>query len=1073
MRKALSLITVLLLYAMFASAQLRNIRGKILDEKGEPVPFTSIKIKGSKAGTTADAEGNYSIKAKEGDVLVITATGINSQEVKVGGIDVVNVTIQKSNEQLSEVVVTALGIKRSVKSVSYSAQQINAENLTRARETDLNNAIAGKIAGVQVQSQSGAALGRTAVIRIRGANSLNDKNPLYVVDGTAVNPADVNMDDVESVTVLKGPNAAALYGQRADAGVVVISTKKAKKRKGIGLEVAHAFTFDKVYVLPEYQNEYAGGSYPDMNKFTWKQGMPGYWEALDGKYFHTYDDDASWGPRMAGQEYIPWYAWYPGTAYTGKTGSLTPQPKNIREFYQTGYNLNTNINWTKVGDNYRTRWSYTNVSREGIIPKSTQNKNSIATQSSIDLLDKKLTIGANISFVAERLKGEFNDGYGNQSSGSFSSWFHRDLDMNKLKEFRNYYHPDYGNLSSWNPNNPQNFDPANPVYSFFGGYYWNNFFSYFDQIKNTSERNRLFGDINLNYKINKDFRIAGIFRLNNVHALSEGRNPKIIESSRGKSQVDRNELLNSYSRSESKYDEKNYELLATYSKSFNKFNVEVNAGGNILTIDTKDSVAATRDGLVKPDIFTLENSVGPVNVDEANTRKTGKTVRSIYARGSIGYNDLAFIEFSIRNDWSSTLPADNNSYLYPSIGGSLIVSSFLKETLPALSFGKIRASWAQVGSDLAPYQLGLNYTLSSDTWNGNPLVAVPNTLPDSAIKPTLSSSFEVGADFKFYRDRLGFSVTYYNENKKNEILAVTVTPASGFVAKRTNAGQITRHGIELQLDGRPIVNKNFSWDVSINFARNTSKILKLTDDVKQVVLQNNDRGGNADAFSYVTVIHQEGLEWGQLRGVGIKKLNGIPVINADGTYAIQADTYFGSILPDYTGGIFNSFSFGKWSANLTIDFQYGGKFFSLSDLLGSASGLYAKTAGVNDKGIPIRDPVADGGGVRVDGVDENGKSKTVYVEAYDYWHQFVNNNIAEKSVFDASFVKVRELSLMYRFELHSKVIQSLQVGAIARNPWLIHTGAKGFDPSELSGRFGENGQFPGVRSFGINLKAGF
>ncbi len=1069
MKKLLLVCACTLLGVASLFAQ-RTIQGTVTDQAGEPLIGASVLVKGTTTGTVTDVDGTYSLKLPEGaSTLVISYTGFNSQEVAIGTSDVIDVSLQQGI-LLEEAVVTALGIERSEKSVPYAVQTVKAEELNTIRQTNLNNALAGKVAGVQIRSQASMALGRDASVRIRGAGSLNDKSPLYVVDGTPTSSQDINLDDVESLTVLKGPSATALYGQRGDAGVIVITTKKGSQRQGVGIEVNQSTFFDRIYILPKYQNSYAGGASADLIRFSWQEGMPEEWKALEGKYYHDYSDDASWGPRMVGQEYIPWYAWYPGSKYSFQTAKLLPQQDNIRDFYETGVTSNTNVNFAQAADNYSIRLSLTNQNQQGLIPNSDLNKYIVSTQTTVDL-NKHFAFGANINYTTQRLNGQFEDGYSNQSSGSFNQWFHRNVDMGIVRELQDLRSPE-GYLASWNHNNPGSY-LSSPL-NFYGGNYWYNFYSYFDNIENFSNRERIFGDVNLTWKLNDKFKVTGFLRRNQRNENFENKTYKILEVSATQTGV-----FNSYQTGQYLDREDNYELLATYFDRFGALSVEANAGGNIRKNNYRVTGGQSQNGLNVPDLFTLSNSVVQpfpgIFVEGANRTdyRTSKEVRSLYARGSFGFKETVYLEWSVRNDWSSALPADANSYLYPSIGASFVFSELFGSAIPFLSYGKLRGSWAQVGSDLDPYQLSLNYALGNQWSDGNFTMTTPDELVDAGIKPALSSAYEGGLDLRFFQNRLGYTFTYFNEVKENEILSVAVTGASGFNTQKVNAGRIERNGIEMTLDVTPVTTQDFNWNFAINFAKTDSKIAELVEGTDAIVQET----GTFGTSSGVRLVHQVGERWGQLRGGAFKRINGQKVVGADGLYVAELDQYLGSILPDFTGGFLNTLSYKNLVLNVTLDFQKGGKYFSLSDHWGTFSGLTARTAGVNDKGNPVRDPIEDGGGVHVVGVDAEGKPVDTYVDAQTYFHQFRNSRIAEEHVYDLSFIKLREVSLGYRIPLQKtsvgKWLQNATISLVARNPWLIYAQNRDFDPSELGQLYGENGQFPGTRSLGFNLKLGF
>lgn len=1066
--KRLTLTIFSVLLALTSVLAQRTITGTVKEISGEPLIGANVYLKGTTTGTTTDIDGTYTIDVpSESSILVISYIGYNDQEITVGNQQQIDITLSEGIT-LAETVVTALGISRSQKSLTYSAQQVDAEQLRQIPSTSVNNALSGKIAGVQVRSQSSMALGRDATIRIRGAGSLNDKTPLYVIDGTPVASAqDISVDDIEAMTVLKGPSATALYGQRGDAGVVVIQTKRAKASKNVGIEINSGTFFDNVYILPRYQNSYAGGGAADLIPFNWVSGMPDEWKTFEGKYYHDYSDDASWGPRMVGQEYIPWYSWYVGTPAFGQTEKLVPQPNNVRDFYGTGVTLNNNVSLSKGGEGYSIRVSYTNQNIKGMLPYSSSNKNTLNTTGNFDL-GKYFTAGFNINMANQKINGQFDDGYANQSSGSFNQWFHRDLDLKKIKEYQGMYSPE-GILSSWNHNNPGNY-LTSPL-SFYGGNYWYNYYDWFENLGQTSNRNRMFGDVNLTFKPFKNFQVQGFVRRNQIEVLDESYVKAILENSGTQTGV-----KNSYSYNQGFFEpsdgsagkEDNYELLASYHTRVKAFSLDFKAGGNIRKVTATSVGGATVDGLSVPDLFTLTNSKSPATFGSG---RSFKTVNSLYGTGTFGFKDMLYVDFAARNDWSSALPKNANSYLYPSVGVSFLFSELLG--IRDLSFGKIRASWAQVGSDLGPYQLSLNYGVAANQWNGSFLMSTPDGLIDPNIKPSLSTAYEGGIDLKFLHNRVGLSATVYKENKIDEILSVPVSGASGFSAKNINAGRVERQGLELTLEGTPISSKKVNWNITFNWAKNETKIIELAEGIDAIIRETGTFGTSSGA----RLVHQVGQNWGQVRGGGIKRNDqGVPILDANGFYTLQADTYFGSVLPDWTGGILNEISVGNLFANFNIDFSKGGVFYSLSDHWGKFSGLFEETAALNDKGNPSRDAVAVGGGVHAVGVSADGSPVDVYVNAQDYWHQFRNRSIAEDNIHSLDFVKLREVNVGYKIptaKLGLKYINNIVVSFIARNPWLISSKSKDFDPSEVGQRYGENGQFPGTRSFGFNIKLGF
>lgn len=1060
--KRIPLCRILLLLCLVLPgwAQDRVITGKIVTwEDNSPISGVSVIIKGTTRGAVTDSNGDYKISVSNSNkTLIFSFIGFISQEVEIGTKSIVNLSLVTDITELNEIVVTALGIKRVAKTLSYASQQVTAEKLSLAGERNINNALAGKIAGVQVRSQAGSKLNASfGSVRIRGAGALNEKSPLYVVDGTPSSA--VNMDDIASINVLKGPNATALYGQRAEAGVIVITTKNAKFNTGIGLTLSSNLSFESPSLYPKYQDIYGGGGDSQWFTYKWVAGQPEEWKTFDGKKYHDYTDDASWGPKMDGSEHIPWYAWYPNHPYSFKTTGFSPQPSNIKDFYNTGVSRNTNVSFSKAGESYNYRVSYTNERQSGITPNTNIDKNYLSISGEIDL-GKHFTVSNHVNYITQRLDGNYSDAYVNQTTGSFNSWFHRDLDFKIMRELKDVRSPS-GSLISWNHDNlsaTSNYNTGR----FSQGNYWYNPYSFLDHNLSSTNSDNLRGDISLTYKLDEHFRISVTGRRAQSTANSEGTTKTILELS-----AYQTGYRAAYNTSQSFSREDNYEFLSTYTNKFGDAALDVNVGGNIRKNLSKSVTMGTRSGLVVPDLYAITNSVDVISYSNG---RSANEVRSVYGRASFSYKGFVYVDGSARNDWSSSLPVNANSYFYPSLGSSFIISEFTKDVLPVLSFAKLRANWAQVGSDLGAYQNALYYTVGSLKHGTNILMTTPNTLPNESIKPSLSSSYEGGLDLKFLKNRISFSVTYYKENKINEILMVQVPGASGFSSRLINAGRIERSGVELQLDATPIVTNDFKWDVSINWATNTSKVVKLTEGIETYLF-----GG--DPFEQVTLIHQVGEEWGQIRGSKMKRLNGEPVINTDGTFAFERNQYFGSVLPRFTGGAFTSLTYKNISLTLSLDFQKGGKFYSLSDMWGKYSGLLEETAALNDKGKNVREPVADGGGVKVVGVNENGEKVEKYVDAFTYYHQFLNR-VADYNIFDASYLKIREFNLGYNIPVKkigslSRYVRTASVSFIARNPWIIYVANRNIDSSEISTTVGENGQLFGTSSYGFNIKLGF
>ncbi len=1075
MRRFLTLFTMLMLCGVLAFAQSRVVTGKVTDIDGNPVSFATIKIKGTNTGLSADANGAYSIRVNPGAVLVISGASFKDAEVPVGTQNVLNTILEKGGtSELKEVVVTsAFGIRRTARSSSASVQNLSGDQVNTIRQTNVNNALAGKVAGAQVRSQSAAKLGAETVVRLRGENGLGvGGGALYVVDGTIMpSGADINPDDVEDYSILQGPAAAALFGPDGSNGAVVITLKKAKKgAKGIGLEINSGVQFDKVYIVPDYQNSYAGGASGDLLLYKWKAGQPEAWKALDGKYYHDYSDDASWGPRIAGQEYIPWYAWYPGSEYSFKTAKLTPQPTNIRDFWETGVTKTNNVSFSKAMDNVSFRASYTNLDIKGITPTEYLKRHTLNVNVTADL-SSRLTVAANVNYIAENKNTESDDGYSNQTTGSFGSWFHRDLDMNIMRELRGLKSPE-GVLASWNKNNPDAYSASSPQKSWAGNY-WYNFYQYFDYISNNLRRDRVFGDVSLTYKLTNDLKVKLTYRKQQLTTNDENIYRSELEF--GANQMSFNPFQGNakaaYGTSNTFSDRQNYEGLITYSKKIKSFQINANAGFDILRTRFRGINANTMGGLNAPGLYALSNSKDPINY--GNTRQAF-TRRGLFIRADIGFRNMLFVEGTYRRDYTSTEPQSH--YIDSKSGGlSFVFSDLTRKAIPFISYGKIRGSIGQILNTLNIYQLNRTYSIGVNQWLGNFLTTDPNNLVDPNLQGATNTEKELGLEMRFFKNRFGFNITYWDRTNKNFPVNVSVAQQTGYSTVSVNAGEVAKKGWDVTAFVKPIVSKNLEWEITGAWGYITkNEVVSIYPGITRLAISTGAFSTTSSAYA----VNEIGQPWGQMFGGGIKKINGQPQLTSAGMYIREADTKFGSVLPQYTGGVQNTFNlFKHFTVNVNIDYSYGGKFFSLSDFWGTFSGLTARTAELNDRGIPSRDPVADGGGVHVFGVDATGKPVDYYVDAQTYYHQFRNNNISENSIYDLTFVKLRELSIGYKVPVDKlgigRYVKTAVFSVVSRNPWLIYTKTRGFDPSEISNPYGEDGQLPGTRSFGVNLKLGF
>ncbi|MFA6247942.1 MAG: SusC/RagA family TonB-linked outer membrane protein [Mucilaginibacter sp.] len=1051
--------------ATVVTAQAQTVTGTVTarSDKGT-LPGVSVKVKEAAGGTVTDANGKFSINVPAGGkTLVFSFIGFTPQEVPINGQSTINIVLAESSQELGEVVVTALGISREAKSLGYAAQQIKGENLTMTRQTDFNTSLAGKVAGVQILGGSGAKFG-TSTVRIRGINSLSGGNPIYVVNGVITDPNAVNNDDVESLTVLKGPAATALYGQRASEGAVVITLKKGTN-KGIGISINQTTTFEKVYTLPQYQNEYGGGTSQTWSVYNYKPGDPEYLKNFNGIKYYNYSVDESWGPRMDGTMYAPWYFWDPSNAGFGKLKPFVAQPNNVRDFYDTGITTNNNVAFSKAGDDYNTRISYTNLNRTGVSPNTKQRRNNLSFNGELKVTPK-FTVSANINVFQENLKNVPAEGYGTQTSGSFNQWFHRDLEMDKLK---NYRRPD-GTYTTWNITNPTDLTPK----------YWDN--PYTEAYVNTTEanNNRLYGNVTAAYNFTKDLKLSVIAR---GDYLNRDANSRVGSYT-----------INPDAYSENTYQYKEYDYVASleYNHNLNK-DLSLRAGAFVESREdvTKYLTSSTVGGLSIPDLYTVGNSLDrPLT----NTEHTLKVVNSVYGYGSLGYKQFLYLDLNIRNDVSSALSVNNNSYWYGGASGSFVFTeSGLIPKNDFLTFGKLRASVAKVGSDIGPYQTGQTYNLSTVPYGSSPVQFVPNSLPNPDLKPTLSTAYELGTELHFLRgDRIRLDFNYYHRNTKDQILPLPVNGTTGYSTIIINAGSIVNQGIEISLGGTPVKTSDFVYDANFNIAFNRNKVVSLYPGF--TTLRSSPEGGGgagissyqpagATGFGFVgspsfSVNSVEGQPYGQLVGSGFRRDGaGNIIVDADGFPERDDNVNLGNILPKFTGGFTNTITYKGATLGFSFDFQYGGKFVSVTQQNLAGSGLALSTVGNNENGVPRRDDPSKGGGTLVKGVHEDGSPNTTYVDTRDL-NEGYYSAIWEQYTYDATYIKLREVSLGYNLPkswFGRTPLQTARFSIVAQNPWLIYTKAriKGIDPSQLQTSFYEGGQLPATRTIGFNLNLTF
>jgi len=1074
------LITLwLVMIVQFSFAQDHVVSGVVSDSLG-PVADITVTVKGTTKGTVTDFDGKYSIKAKKGDVLVFSHISYDTVEKKVGDEPVINVTLQEGNT-LDEVVVTAFGLKSNKKKVTYASQQISQKDLAIAPNTNIKSALEGKISGVKIDGQAGSKLGKTGKVYLRGAldPTGGKTEALYIVDGVKTDPNNIDMDNIASINVLKGPNATALYGVEGSSGVIVLTTKRGK-RNSLTVGINSSITIDNVAYLPKYQNEYGQGYSGDatFQTFVYDPAThPSYFAPLDGMKFNSepYADE-SWGPKFDGSDYAPWYAWFPNSPYYGQTAKWNAKPNNVKDFFNTGVLFKNSVTISGGGDKFTGLLSYNKHKQKGLLPDSDLSKDIITSRFNIDLTDK-LSIDATVSFSNQKVNGAFDDGYGNQTTGSFNSWFARDLDVNIERELVNLQTPE-GYTTSWNwwgPNNYTNGNDFKKPTFWFNHYYWTK------EYKEERLTKAILASVKTSYDLNDNIQFnLSIANDYNNYGYSFYQPFSLEYNSATSLYTDYVNSFGLYNTSKN-YSEIRPDVTLNYELS-DKINFTGTVGVSFENYrftksDRRMSTsgnpgAGDQVGLVISDVYTFGNSRERVNPIESLLRyKTTK----IFSRSTFTYDNFLTLNADISSDWDSRydlIGADNpNRFVYGSLGTTLIFTELMKNKPSFLDFGKFYASYAQVGTSIDPAKLNPSYNIDG-SYNGQPALFNPYNSVDPGVRPATSTSVEFGLDLKMFERRLGLDITYYDEDRKDAIVTIPLPASSGYEGLVTNSGLANRKGIEVSLTGSPVKTDNFSWDVTLNFAKNKTMVLDLPVDAVQI--------SRTGSFGFVRVKNVEGEEWGQLQGTGYKRDdNGNIIIDpTTGLYVTENNQNFGSVLPEFNGGFINSFTYKGLSLVANISYQKGGKFFSLSEMWGTYSGLLAETAGVNDLGNPKRDAVADGGGVHVTGVDDLGNNVDMYVEAQDYFKQWYSNRLAEPFVHNADYIKLSDIRLSYTLpkKMISKFMQSATFSLVGRNLWLISVAKDnihGWDPSEMSKIYGENGQLPGVKSYGFNVKLTF
>ncbi len=1070
-----------------AGYQTTEVSGTVTDRNGAPLEGVTVNVKNTNRTTVTNAEGHYQLRIMANDeIVVVSAIGYQTQEFPVNGRQQLNVTLSEDVRGLEEVVVTALGISRQSKSLGYAAQEVKGEELTEVRTSNFVDGLAGKVAGVTIVG-SPSGVGGSSRITIRGDKSLNinANQPLFVIDGVPITndlfgssgrefqEADygngaglINPDDIASVSVLKGANASALYGSRAANGVVLITTKSGRGQQGIGISVNSSATFESPLVLPEFQNRYG-------------QGMNGEFSFEDGAGAGLNDGvDESWGPLLDGRPInqfdSPTTNGFRGGDINlvddGRIGSAadlaargdiiaTPwiaRPDNIKNFFETGATYINNVALSGAHEKGDFRVSYTNFDQKGIVPNTDLKRNTFSINGGYNFTDR-LDVRVSANYVKSNSDNRPNLSYGTENIiYLLYGWLGRQVDLAPKKSL---WMPGMENVQQFNSNYNYHDNP------------------YFNLLVNTNSLNdnRLFGNITLNYKFTdwlKAFARIGTDYTDQTRdrrrAFSTQRFP-----------------FGSYREARLTNEERNMDFLLTFSKPIGSdINLSVNAGGSQRSVKgTTLDVSAPQ--LIIPGIFSLGNSrVSLVSQQSSIAKK----VNSIYGSAQIDYKDFLFLELTARNDWASSLTVplgitaaatSTNSYFYPSASLSFVLNGVVN--LPDwLSYAKLRTGFAQVGNDTDPYSFAQPFN-TLDPYGAYRAFSESGRLPNFNLKPEISDSYEVGAELRLLDSRINLDFTYYNITTRNQILTnVPLTASSGYTSMVLNAGEIRNWGYEAMLSAIPVKSASgFQWDLAFNFSANRGKVLELAPDagISNYVM----------ADRYITVEAREGERMGNMYGLAFQRVTdasspyyGQVIYNNEGKPQPTANVVsLGNYNPDWLLGIRNNFSWKGIQVGALFDIRYGGEVYSHTQVIGRETGALIETLEGRANGYDISLPENGviGSGV-VQNEDGSYSPNAVKLPARE-WHTSytLGRSLLEGAIFDASYIKLRELRVGYT--LPAKVLghlplRDVRLSVIGRN-LAVWSDVPHIDPETASMSGGtvipgvESMALPSTKSWGLNL----
>lgn len=1056
------------LFASFLAMGQQTISGVISSaETGEPLPFVKVSLKNKNTGVDSDLTGAFELKAFSSDTLSFVSTGYKTVLVPVGNQLTFNLKMQSDAQVFSEYVITALGLKRSKRDLGYAVQTVKSEALTEVRNPNLINSLAGRVAGVQTTNGS-SGVGSSSRVIIRGETSLSgNSQPLFVVDGVPVSNdfianntenlendfqevdygngvGDISPDDIESISVLKGPGAAALYGSRAANGVIVIQTKEGKKTDGVGVSINSSVTFEKIAFLPQLQNRYGQGS---GGNFAYEDGLGGgvndggltsFGAELNGQLVTQFDGQSTDpdGNIIRGGDVL---------ARNGNAIIPTPfvaNPDNIESFFKTGITSQQNVALSTANDLGSYRFSYSRLDNQGTIPNTDYTRNNISMTANIKL-SEKLKLRTYANFINSGSKHRPGLGYGSENAMYSFLWMGRQVNLENAQD---YWQAGQEGFQQFNYNTQWLDNP------------------YFNVYENTNgfNKNRLLGNAMLSYDFTDKLSLR--FR-SGIDTYTEVRTSKrAFSTQRYKNGAYREDEVN--------FTELNTDVLLSYQNQIGE-NINWNAavGANNFMQQT-NYTSLTAGQLSVPNIYNFQNSKIPLVASQFNVQKR---INSLYGILGFNYKRFLYVDANVRNDWSTTLPVNNNSFAYYSTSAAFIVSQ-LWEMPKWLSYSKVRLSAASVGNDTDPFQLRNTYAFNQN-YASSPLLTSSSTLLNADLRPERINALEAGTELYFFKDRIGLDVTVYQNTAKDQIISLPVSGATGYTSRVVNGGEIQSRGIEIMLSADVVKKKEFSWNIFTNFSKGAAYVQELPEGIDQYTT-GFARVYSSSANTVYYIADADGGRIGDMYGTGFKKTaDGQIIYGADGLPIRDNELRkLGNYNPDFIVGFGNEIKYKGFALNFLIDWRQGGTIVSRTKAIGSTSGVLEETLEGREDGIV-------GEGVVNIGSDDNPEyvQNTTAFSASEYYNQFYNRANEESALYDASYIKLRQVGLTYSFPkrwTQKMKLNSFKVGVIATNLFTL-TENPHFDP-ELSAMQGTNQVFgvedlsyPSSRSLGFNIQLTF